>query len=259
MTQKERIKILEDVYAGIYTIDNLPVELYVWTASELFRAVQKGYRKRLSDLPVINDEYNLLNQFKRNISIFSGAKMAQEIKDSQNFILDEAGKLRPFKDYLNDVKSIDALYNEVWLNTERDMAIKRAEAARYWNDIQSQKNIFPLLKYVTAGDERVRPGHAALDGIVKPVNDPFWDKYMPPGDWQCRCQVIQLSEGEENITPDNQIAFETINKDVPTLFRNNPAKVEYIYKTEGYGVHPYMKVEERYQVLKKNNFNLPEL
>ncbi|MGN0235870.1 MAG: phage minor head protein [Paludibacteraceae bacterium] len=48
------------------------------------------------------------------------------------------------------------------------------------------------LQYRTAGDERVRGAHAALDGVTLPPSDKFWNKYLPPNGWNCRCQVVQV-------------------------------------------------------------------
>ena len=57
-----------------------------------------------------------------------------------------------------------------------------------------------MLQYVTAGDEKVRDDHAILDGVVADINDPFWNTYYPPNDWNCRCDVIQLSNPDAPAT-----------------------------------------------------------
>lgn len=49
------------------------------------------------------------------------------------------------------------------------------------------------LQYLTMEDERVRPGHAALNGIVLPKDDPFWETHTPPWDWGCRCSVRPMN------------------------------------------------------------------
>ena len=72
--------------------------------------------------------------------------------------------------------------------------------------------------YVTVGDDRVRPEHAALDGMTLPKDDKRWDLFWPPNGWSCRCQVISIFEASKVIQPKK--GFE-IDED----FRFNPGKV----------------------------------
>jgi SPP1 gp7 family putative phage head morphogenesis protein len=57
-----------------------------------------------------------------------------------------------------------------------------------------QKSAFPFWQYLTVGDERVRPSHRAMDGIIAPANSKFWDD--KPGGWGCRCRKAPLTEDE---------------------------------------------------------------
>lgn len=51
----------------------------------------------------------------------------------------------------------------------------------------------PYVEYRTAQDTRVRPSHAALDGVVfDRANDPGWRRYAPPLGYQCRCSVVTV-------------------------------------------------------------------
>jgi SPP1 gp7 family putative phage head morphogenesis protein len=56
-------------------------------------------------------------------------------------------------------------------------------------------------KYVTTGDDRVRPMHAALEGVTLPKGDPFWQRFYPPNGWNCRCQAIPLFEPYAIVRP----------------------------------------------------------
>lgn len=56
-------------------------------------------------------------------------------------------------------------------------------------------------EYVTVGDDRVRPSHAALDGLRRPKDDPIWDRIFPPNGWQCRCSVIEIFKDDPIATP----------------------------------------------------------
>ncbi len=46
-------------------------------------------------------------------------------------------------------------------------------------------------------DARVRPTHAALDGVVLPSNHEFWKTHTGPWEWGCRCQKIWLSQDDK--------------------------------------------------------------
>lgn len=56
-------------------------------------------------------------------------------------------------------------------------------------------------RYVTVGDNRVRPEHRILDGVTLPKDDEFWLYFWPPNGWNCRCSVISLFEEREIVLP----------------------------------------------------------
>lgn len=71
--------------------------------------------------------------------------------------------------------------------------MQSAYAAGQWDDIVAQSDLAPYLLYDAVDDHRTRPEHAAWDGIVLPITDPWWKTHYPPNGWNCRCTVIQLS------------------------------------------------------------------
>lgn len=77
-----------------------------------------------------------------------------------------------------------------------DVNLRQAHAAGQWARIQRNKESRPYLRYSALLDDRVRPEHAAWDGVVLPVDDPFWETHTPMNGWRCRCSVRQLSEAE---------------------------------------------------------------
>jgi len=68
-----------------------------------------------------------------------------------------------------------------------------AYSVGHWQKIQINKAAMPFLQYDAVDDLRTRPEHAALDGLVLPVDHPFWHSHYPPNGWNCRCGVIQMT------------------------------------------------------------------
>lgn len=83
------------------------------------------------------------------------------------------------------------------LRTIFETNMRSAYAAGRWDQVQRTKKLLPYLRYITVGDSHVRPEHKNWHNVVKPVDDPFWDKHFPPNGWGCRCTVQQL--GEEDL------------------------------------------------------------
>ena len=72
-----------------------------------------------------------------------------------------------------------------------------------------------------------------LDGIIKPVDDPFWNTNYPPNGWGCRCNVIQTNELP---TPETIASI-----DMPDMFKNNVGKTGVIFPSS----HPYFEVANK--------------
>jgi SPP1 gp7 family putative phage head morphogenesis protein len=94
-------------------------------------------------------------------------------------------------------------------------------AAKYEEEQQPYiQDILWGYKYVTTGDERVRPEHASLDGVTLPKDDPFWQRFYPPNGWSCRCTAIPLFSKEKISRPrDSQLSIDPKFAGPPTTLR----------------------------------------
>ncbi len=82
------------------------------------------------------------------------------------------------------------------LRTIYQANLATARAAGQWERIERTKDAFPFLEYRLGASERHRPLHEAKEGLILPVDSPFWDEWMPPNGWGCKCKVRQVTRRE---------------------------------------------------------------
>lgn len=74
--------------------------------------------------------------------------------------------------------------------------MRAARAAGQWERIERVKEDLPYLVYRLGPSERHRPHHESKNGWVLPVDHPFWNEWMPPNGWGCKCHVRQIGARE---------------------------------------------------------------
>lgn len=168
-----------------------------------------------------------------NVQRFSGFKTYAVQQAMREKLTDAAGNLRPFADFRADALAVHEEYNVRYLRTEYEQAIAGAQMASKWADFAPGS----LLRYDTAGDDRVRHDHAIYDGIVRPKDDPFWDSHFPPCDWGCRCDAVEVDD-DTPVTPAAELHG---LPQVPEEFRPNVGKTGEVFGPE----HPYFDVPQR--------------
>ncbi len=226
-TDEQIEDLINRVYKGVVTREALPIDLYEAILERFETAILEGFGT--GEVSVKADK--VFDDFAENIKSFSFAKTFQQINDMGNFILDANGDQIVFSEFKKMASQIFEIYNGTWLETEFNTAKSITESARQWVQIQEDKETLPYLRYSTVGDGRVRASHKKLDGIVKRVNDDFWSEHYPPNDFNCRCIVEPIEEGEVTDTSDMDLSGE-----VATLFKNNPAVTGEVFSTKD---HPY--------------------
>jgi SPP1 gp7 family putative phage head morphogenesis protein len=71
---------------------------------------------------------------------------------------------------------------------------RQSYAAGRWARIERSKDTLPFVVYRTRRDEKVRASHRPWDGLVLPVDDPWWDTHYPPCGWRCRCTAYAINQ-----------------------------------------------------------------
>jgi SPP1 gp7 family putative phage head morphogenesis protein len=128
-----------------------------------------------------------------NFSIAGKASLdqLQAVLDS----LEEAmNKGKTFRDWQKDVRVQDLGLPKHRLDNIFRTNIQAAYNRGHWEKFVEHQKTRPYLMYDAINDSRVRPSHLAMDGIIRPVGDPFWAAHYPPNGYRCRCRCISLSE-----------------------------------------------------------------
>ena len=162
---------------------------------------------------------------------FSGMKTFHELNEAFPSLIDENGNKKSFERFLNDVRAIHSTYNERYLRAEYNFAHASAQGASAWEQIQKDGDNYNL-QYRTAQDSRVRPDHAALNGVTLPPSDSFWDQFYPPNGWNCRCRVVQVRKSKYPETDKSEAIArgnEALANDTKRIFRFNPGKERQIF------------------------------
>lgn len=176
-------------------------------------------------------------RLQRSDYIFSGLKTFHELNEAFPSLLDDNGNRKSFERFLNDVQKINKTYNQNYLRAEYNFASASAEMAARWEQFMDDGDRYHL-QYRTAADGKVRPEHAALHGVTLPIDDPFWNSFLPPNGWNCRCTAVQVRKSKYPMS-DPELAMRRglncTDGAKRQIFRFNPGKSMRLYPER----HPY--------------------
>jgi len=160
------------------------------------------------------DLVNSVARIKNRVAVdeYYYAELPQAIR-SLAFTVSNLESLRTIemvKRSLDNAIESGASFNS-WKDNLDQQALKNLSDARletvYRTNVHSVYNqsarfnsytsgVTPYLMYTAVGDERTRPEHMKLDGVIKRADSAFWDEYTPPLGFNCRCGVIPMSKDD---------------------------------------------------------------
>ncbi|MBK5213376.1 MAG: minor capsid protein [Flavobacteriaceae bacterium] len=225
------VRIAKLLHSGKLKPEELDQELLEKTYSELKKGAKQGWGKDWDKLQKDGDA--IVTEIQNNLYYFSAAKTYQQLLDFNAMLVDENGKIRNFTDFRRKVMTVHETYNQNYLQAEYQTAKRSSQAARQWQSFLKDADLFPNLEYRTVGDDRVRDEHQKLEGVIKPINDTFWDTHYPPNGWRCRCSVRQ-----SDATPTKGIPKVTVERG----FENNVGKTGMVFNPDG---HPYFAMDKK--------------
>lgn len=75
-----------------------------------------------------------------------------------------------------------------------DTNMRTARTAGQWERIERNKDALPYLMYGLGPSKEHRLQHVEWEGLILPIDDPFWDTHLPPNGWGCKCRVRQMTK-----------------------------------------------------------------
>lgn len=171
-------------------------ELFNHISGDLISAVRPAFRRNTANADT-SYAYGLrddafVTALEMNLFHFSAGKTLAEIQALNGAFRESSS----YTDFEKRAREICGTFNRTWQRTEYETAVLAAESASNYHRLMAKKKLFPFWKYVTAGDDRVRKEHRALDGVILGCDDPLWKKIYPPNGWKCRCRVAPLMRHE---------------------------------------------------------------
>ena len=229
--ENEVIKIAGEIFNSGSKVTFSP-GLLSRTVAQIQEKLIEGYGRDFPQIIYNTPDYEELRNLTENVYSFSAAKNYQQLKD-MTLALTDGERIVTEGEFVERVKAMNLKYNRDWLITERNTAVAGGQMASRWVEFERNRDITPLLEYSNVGDNKVRAAHALLDGVRKPVDDPFWSRYYPPNGWNCRCDVIAVPDKNAEPTQDEKITV----PEIQPMFRTNLAKAGIIFPKG----HPYFK------------------
>ena len=184
---------------------------------------------------------------QKQIYQFCAAKSIAEMRSLANLAAGKQGTVRTFDEFKAMAERKHSLYNNTYLKTETDTARMAARTAMLWQDYLENEDISPNLRYETMEDERVRSSHRVLNGIVRPIHDPFWNTYYPPNGYNCRCIANSTSDKSTKLWTDKPLP-------IPKIFEHNLAKENKMFPPE----HPYFEQANKLNITNQIVASLPQ-
>ena len=223
--------LLKRALKNLYDAKKAPdaYDKYLFEAANrtLQEAINEGFSVKEKDPATFAMGAHLRN----NVAVFSAFKAHQQGKSLEKNLFDEKGNLVSFGTFRKKSAPILKEYNVRYLKAEYYTAARGSIMAKKWLEFEKDADLFPNLLYKPSSATTPREKHKALYGIIKPINDPFWDTYMPPNGWNCQCSVTNTDKAPNKI-------FEKISKaereavKPPEGVSGNPGKTKQIYTKE---------------------------
>ena len=165
--------------------------------------------------------FNVLPKELRTLSFYvTGLEKLRQVESVRLSLENALKKGMTFKEWQT---SFDA---ETWgnLTKARQQLVFRTNLISAYNGGTrlagiENKDVTPYFLYSAINDSRTRPAHLELDGVVRPVDDDYWDTRTPSLGYNCRCSIIPIDKetASEQRAAQNKSGFITSKQELTSI------------------------------------------
>lgn len=221
-------KALVNIYQKKYGNGSPDIEptLFEKTKEILSGAVNKGVAGQRSGKP--SDAF--IHALTHSTDVFSAFRVHNMQSKIASYLVDSKGKLKPFGQFVKDVKPYVTHQNRQWLQTEYDTAVRRAHLAADWQRFEDEKDVLPNLEWKPSTSPNPGEDHKPYWGTILPIDHEFWNQHRPGDRWNCKCSLRNTDK------PATSVPAETVASAQPQKgLDSNPGTTGEIFSTS----HPY--------------------
>lgn len=221
-------KALVNIYQKKYGNGSPDIEptLFEKTKEILSGAVNKGVAGQRSGKP--SDAF--IHALTHSTDVFSAFRVHNMQSKIASYLVDAKGKLKPFGQFVKDVKPYITHQNRQWLQTEYDTAVRRAHLAADWQRFEDEKDVLPNLEWKPSTSPNPGEDHKPYWGTILPIDHEFWNQHRPGDRWNCKCSLRNTDK------PATSVPAETVVSAQPQKgLDSNPGTTGEIFSTS----HPY--------------------
>ncbi|WP_296244798.1 MULTISPECIES: phage minor head protein [unclassified Psychrobacter] len=155
--------------------------------------------------------YNVMTPIQRQQAVsIAGLAQTEQIKHVMGLVNEQLVDGGTFADFQKAVKAgdIDINLPKHRLDNIFRTNIQGAYGRGRWYQQQQNKDERPYLMRDGINDIRQRPAHKVLDGVVRHIDDPFWQQHYAPSGYRCRCIMRSLTKSQaeaKGITVDDDL------------------------------------------------------
>lgn len=186
-------RFIRKVYDGFDSSDGF--EPLMWR--EVLRIVNEATVSGLADAQTpVSHEEDFYRALRHSNEVFAAFKVHDLADGMAARLLDDKGRLKPFRLWREEVRPLAAHHVGAWLRTEYDTAVIRAHNAADWRRFLRDKDVMPNLRWMPTTSPNPESSHREFwaKRLTLPVDDPFWLSHHPGDRWNCKCSLEQTDE-----------------------------------------------------------------